>query len=162
MKVRGDGGPFVVALSGQEFNMLVATGYLPVSVAMGVCVYHIARLGPRAVFRNLRITAELRAYTGALYEARELAMRRLQEEALKTGGEGVVGVTISESSHVWGTKTIEFFCMGTAIRRADGHGPYVPTADRGQSPPVMALSMRDTKTFSDPAALHRSDPRIGR
>ena len=36
-------------MSGQEFSVLVAGGFLPVGIVMGVCVYHIARQRPRAV-----------------------------------------------------------------------------------------------------------------
>jgi uncharacterized protein YbjQ (UPF0145 family) len=164
--------PFVAALSGQEFNVLVAQGYVPVSVVMGVCVYHVARLGPMAILRNLRATAELRACTEALYEARELAMRRLQDEALGGGAEGVVGVTLSESSHVWGNKTIELFCMGTAIRSVrrdrvrDARAAGAAAAPPAPLAPAMVLSVRDAEAPADPAALRgtadRLAPRFGR
>jgi uncharacterized protein YbjQ (UPF0145 family) len=137
--------PFVAALSGQELSVLVAGGYEPVDVVMGVCVYHIARQRPRAVLRNLTTTAELGPTTAALYEARELAMRRLQEEALACGSEGVVGVTIAESSHVWGSKAIEFFCTGTAVRQRN---------DRRPEEPGTALFVRDRRVTTDPGALH--------
>ncbi len=137
--------PFVAGMSGQELSVLVSGGYEPVDVVMGVCVYHIARQRPRAVLRNLTATEELGPTTAALYEARELAMRRLQEEALACGGEGVVGVTISENSHVWGRKAIEFFCTGTAVRRSN---------DRRLDEPGTALFVRDRRVATDPASLH--------
>jgi hypothetical protein len=72
-------------------------------------------------------------------------MQRLQEEALACGGEGVVGVTIAENSHIWGSRAIEFFCTGTAVRRLD---------DRRLDEPGMALFVRDRRVATDPAALH--------
>lgn len=137
--------PFVAALTGRELGVLLDSGYEPVSLVMGVCVYHIARQRPRAWMRNLTTSGELGGYTAALYGARELAMRRLQDEALAAGGEGVVGVTTSETSHAWGSKAIEFFCMGTTIRKC---------SEPRLGQPATAISLRDLRTAADPAALH--------
>jgi hypothetical protein len=54
-------------------------------------------------------------YTQALYDARELAMERMQAEALEAKAEGIVGVDLHERSHGWGSHVIEFFAIGTAI-----------------------------------------------
>ncbi len=72
-------------------------------------------------------------YTQALYDARELAMERMQAEAEQVQAEGIVGVQIQERSHGWGSHVIEFFAVGTAV---------VPTkADHIIDPPNMMLSM---------------------
>lgn len=65
--------------------------------------------------------AELPNFTQALYEARELAMARMQAEAEKLQAEGIVGVKLVEKSHFWGSHVIEFLAVGTAVRplRAD-------------------------------------------
>jgi uncharacterized protein YbjQ (UPF0145 family) len=60
--------------------------------------------------------AELSHFTQALYEARELAMTRMQEEARALGAEGIVGVQLIEKSHFWGSHVIEFLAIGTAVR----------------------------------------------
>lgn len=64
---------------------------------------------------------ELTNFTQALYEARELAMARMQEEAEALGAEGIVGVQLVEKSHFWGSHVIEFLALGTAVKpiRAD-------------------------------------------
>jgi uncharacterized protein YbjQ (UPF0145 family) len=64
---------------------------------------------------------EMPNFTQAMYEARELAMERMQSEATQLKAEGIVGVSITEASHVWGGHTIEFFAVGTAVKplRAD-------------------------------------------
>lgn len=141
--------PFVAGLSGQEFSVLADGGYEPINLVMGVCMFHIARKGLRTRARNLTTTAELTNYTAALYEARELAMRRLQAEALASGGEGVVGVTISERSHTWGSHAIEFFCMGTAVRKC---------REAQLEHPTTVLNIRDLQVATDPANLHRRVP----
>jgi uncharacterized protein YbjQ (UPF0145 family) len=54
-------------------------------------------------------------YTQALYEARELAMERMQNEATELQARGIVGAQIIERSHGWGSHVIEFFALGTAV-----------------------------------------------
>ena len=54
-------------------------------------------------------------FTTALYEARELAMARMQHEATRLGAVGVVGTQIHESSHGWESHVIEFLSLGTAV-----------------------------------------------
>jgi uncharacterized protein YbjQ (UPF0145 family) len=64
-------------------------------------------------FRN----AEMEYFTQATYEARELAMSRMEGEASQAGGTGIVGVRIEEKSFGWGSHIIEFFAIGTAVVR---------------------------------------------
>jgi uncharacterized protein YbjQ (UPF0145 family) len=61
--------------------------------------------------------AELPNFTQALYEARELAMTRMQDEANELDASGIVGVRLEEKSHQWGSHTIEFLSLGTAVTR---------------------------------------------
>jgi uncharacterized protein YbjQ (UPF0145 family) len=58
---------------------------------------------------------EMTNYTQGLYDARELAMERMQTEAMSLKAEGVVGAQIVERSHGWGSHVIEFFAVGTAV-----------------------------------------------
>jgi hypothetical protein len=53
-------------------------------------------------------------------ERGELAMERLQGGVRRCGADGVVGVTITEASHAWGSRAIEFLAVGTAIRELEG------------------------------------------
>jgi len=63
---------------------------------------------------------ELPNFTQALYEARELAMTRMQDEASRLNAGGIVGVRLEEKSHQWGSHTIEFLALGTAVTRGSG------------------------------------------
>jgi uncharacterized protein YbjQ (UPF0145 family) len=59
---------------------------------------------------------EMTTFTQALYDARELAMERLQYEAQTDGASGVVGAEISEWTHgSWDPHVIEFFAVGTSV-----------------------------------------------
>jgi len=83
--------------------------------------------------RTLGNNIELQNYTEALYDARELAMERMQSEALEAKAEGIVGVHIEEKSHGWGSHVIEFFAVGTAVK---------PTkADHRIAAPQLVLSL---------------------
>ena len=65
---------------------------------------------------NLGRNLELEQFTRALYEARELAMGRIQAAAKALRAEGVVGLQLQQNSRTWGSHTTEFLAVGTAIR----------------------------------------------
>ncbi len=115
-----NGRPFTSDLSGQDFWTLLRAGYRPVGLVMGSCVYHVAHQGLRQMFKQVGQNVELPNYTQALYDARELAMERMQAEAQAVQAAGIVGVQLNERSHGWGSHVIEFFAIGTGI---------VPTSD---------------------------------
>ncbi len=110
-----NGRPFTSDLSGQDFWTLLHAGYRPVGLTMGSCVYHVAHQGIRQAFRQMGQNVEMQNYTQALYDARELAMERMQYEAQQVQAEGIVGVQLQERSHGWGSHVIEFFAIGTGI-----------------------------------------------
>ena len=109
------GRPFTSDLSGQDFWTLLESGYAPLGLVMGTCVYHIAHQRMGQMLRNMGQNAELPQFTQGMYDARELAMGRMQAEARTRGAEGVVGFNLTEHDHAWGHAT-EFFAIGTAVR----------------------------------------------
>ena len=109
------GMPFTSDLSGQDFWMLLKSGYRPVSLVMGNCVYHVAHQTLGGWFSSIGQNVEMVNFTQALYDARELAMERLQYEAQLDGAAGVVGTEIQETSHGWDSHVIEFFAVGTSV-----------------------------------------------
>ncbi len=76
-----NGRPFTSDLNGQDFATLLRAGYRPAGLVMGNCVYHVARQGMLASLRQIGRNVEMPNFTQALYEARELAMERMQSEA---------------------------------------------------------------------------------
>jgi uncharacterized protein YbjQ (UPF0145 family) len=130
-----NGRPFTSDLSGQDFWTLLRTGHRPVGMVMGSCVYHVAHRGMLQSMAQTGRNVELPNFTQALYDARELAMERMQSEAQTLSAEGIVGVDLQEKSHGWGSHTIEFFAVGTAIVPREGHDGAI------ESPtPVLDLS----------------------
>ncbi len=108
--------PFTSDLSGQDFWTLIQSGYVPQGLVMGTCVYHIAHRGMMASMGTMGQNVEIPQYTEALYDARELAMGRMQTEAEVLNAEGIVGVQLLSLPHRWGGHTTEFFAIGTAVR----------------------------------------------
>jgi uncharacterized protein YbjQ (UPF0145 family) len=115
-----NGRPFTSDLSGQDFYKLLASGHRPVGMVMGSCVYHVAHQSMWKALRQIGQNTELPNFTQALYDARELAMERMQREAEHVQAEGIVAVRLEERSHGWGSHVIEFFAIGTAIVPLDG------------------------------------------
>jgi uncharacterized protein YbjQ (UPF0145 family) len=119
------GKPFTSDLSGQDFWTIMQTGYVPQGLVMGNCVYHIAHRGIGQALGSIGQNVELTNFTQALYEARELAMTRMQDEANRLESNGIVGVRLEEKSHQWGSHTIEFLAIGTAVTKGKGE-PTLP------------------------------------
>ena len=82
---------------------------------MGSCVYHLAHRGVSSSVGQVGQNVELTSFTQALYDARELAMERMQYEAAAAGAEGVIGVVLHEEHHTWPSHVTEFFAIGTAV-----------------------------------------------
>lgn len=130
-----DNKPFTSDLSGQDFWTLLQAGYRPVGMVMGNCVYHVAYQGVGQWFKNLGKNVEMTNFTQALYDARELAMERMQAEAIHLKAQGIVGVQLHEGRYSWSSHVIEFFTVGTAVIpiRGDHH---IPT-------PHLVMSVND-------------------
>ncbi|MBA3823130.1 MAG: heavy metal-binding domain-containing protein [Ktedonobacterales bacterium] len=130
------GKPFTSDLNGQDFRTLLASGYRPLALTMGSCVYHVGVQSLRQWFsQTVGQNIEMANYTQALYDARELAMGRMQAEAEGIGADGIVGTRIVESSHGWDTHVIEFFSIGTAVVQT--------RADHQIATPQMVLNLND-------------------
>jgi len=142
--------PFVTTMSAAEIGLLDRLGYRPLGLVLGSCVFHVARRSLSGWGRDLRQNAELTGISTAFYDAREIAMTRLQEEALGLAAEGVVGVTTAERSHVWGSRVIEFFAMGTAVAGAGDRPP--------PDPPRLIVTLNDTASATEPEAIVGKQP----
>jgi uncharacterized protein YbjQ (UPF0145 family) len=83
-------------------------------------VYHIAHQSFGSVLRQIGQNTEVAPFTQALYEARELAMSRMQAEAERASATSVVETRIEVATHVWASHIMEFLSIGTAIRPTTG------------------------------------------
>ena len=139
------GRPFTSDLSGQEFWTLLRTRARPVELAMGNCVYHVAHRGFRQALSQFGQNVEMANYTQALYTARELALERLQTEAESVEADGIVGVDVQQCNYGWNSHVLEFFALGTAVKRegafpiAHDPGLVLSLNDPPRSPPVPRM-----------------------
>jgi uncharacterized protein YbjQ (UPF0145 family) len=123
-----DDKPFTSLLSGQDFFKLVKSGYRPVGLVMGNCVYHVAHQTMRQAWNTAWRNTEMPNFTDALYAAREIAQERMDLETEKLQAEGIVGVTVEQKGHWPGsTHVIEFFTIGTACVPLEGE--FVPVEE---------------------------------
>src|SRR6202030_1780835 len=103
-----DGRAFTSDLSAQDFFRLLAAGAVPVMFVLGTCVYHIAHQGVMQSLRQTGQNQEMVQFTQGVYEARELALERMQVEAAQAQSSGIVGVSVDIANHVWGEHATEF------------------------------------------------------
>jgi len=134
---RVGGHPFTCDLSGEDFWGLLRGGFRPVNLAHGVCVYHVAYQGLGAWFKQIGQNVEQQQYTQALYDARELAMERMQGEAARLGAHGVVGVEVREGSHGWESHVVEYVAVGTGV------APIVDPTHEVHQPPKLVMFAQD-------------------
>ena len=132
-----EGKPFTSDLSGQDLFVLRSGGYAPVGLVMGNCVYHVAHQTLRQFFKTANQNIEMENFTQALYDARELAMERMQHEARKLKAEGIVGVNLRENNHGWDSHVVEYFAVGTAVVARPAAGLDLPAA------PSLSLQLND-------------------
>lgn len=125
-----DGRAFTSDLSAQDFFRLLAAGAVPVAFVLGTCVYHIAHQGVLQSLRQAGRNQEMPQFTQGVYEARELALSRMQAEAAGARASGIVGVNVDVKNHVWGQHATEFLAVGTAVRRLSAEHRLPDTTPR--------------------------------
>lgn len=81
---RPNGQAFSSHLSGQDMVTLLRSGFAPVAFVMGNCVFHIAVQGFMQTLRQIGRNMEMPQWTQGNYQARELAMSRMQSEPSET------------------------------------------------------------------------------
>ena len=110
------GQPFTCDLSGADFWGLVRGGFRPLALVHGVCVYHVAHQSLSGWFNTSNQNCEMPSFTQALYDARELALSRVQSDAAHAGASGgIVGLEVREGHYGWHSHIIEFLAVGTAV-----------------------------------------------
>jgi uncharacterized protein YbjQ (UPF0145 family) len=113
---------FTSDLSVDEYLLTKAAGYEPVGFVVGSSIFHIGYQQS-----NWKVSQEMTTLSGAMYQARDLAMTRMEEEADQLGADGVVGVRLDIGRYEWGENMAEFIAVGTAVRNRAGHDQRPPT-----------------------------------
>jgi len=108
-------GLFTSDLTVNEFMLITEAGFDPLGLVVGSSIYHIG-----VQVASPARSQEMSVLTQAMYNAREHAMTRMEEEADDLGADGIVGVRLKVSRHDLGGKMVEFVAIGTAVRHRQG------------------------------------------
>ncbi|MEO8971274.1 MAG: YbjQ family protein [Ktedonobacteraceae bacterium] len=123
------GRAFTSDLTGQEFWLVVDKGFQPMGLVIGNCIYSMGAMRNWLVGIKGNFKGELKEYSEVMYQARELALSRMQFEADQLGADGVIGVDI-KVEYMHNGEWMEITAIGTAIRYVGG-GPNMPPTGRG-------------------------------
>ncbi len=114
---------FTSDLSTSDFWLLLDKGYMPVGLVLGNSVYSMGVVGGLGSAVKGMAKGEVPQITELMYNAREMALGRMKEEASKLGADGVVEVKLNViPMGSW----MEVTAIGTAIK-------YVGTKAAGAS-----------------------------
>jgi uncharacterized protein YbjQ (UPF0145 family) len=129
--------PVTSDMTNEEMWNMANVGFLPIRLVMGVSVYSLGFKG--GIFSALQTLGggEVAGLTEILYEAREKALARIEDDAERCGADEVVGV----KTHIYdlGGGLIEFMAIGTAVKKVEGVKTRSPAL-----PPQAVLQDRDT------------------
>jgi uncharacterized protein YbjQ (UPF0145 family) len=144
-------------LTGQEFALLCEAGVRPVGIAAHTSVHYVPASGQTQMAQSgfgggmlggaggSWANQELVDFSQGVYEAREKAMGFVNAQVRELGGDGVIGVEISEHSRTHAVKRgmyeskdleVTFHVMGTVVREEPA---LAPTA--AEAPPLKTLSL---------------------
>jgi uncharacterized protein YbjQ (UPF0145 family) len=119
----------MTGLSGNELYCLAQKGWLPGNIVVGNSVYSLGIV--RTFTSGLKTLAggEIASITQLINDGRHSAIKRLEDEAIAEGAQGLTGV-VSELKSISGM--MEFLAIGSAIRSDNPGGDFFTTACSGQ------------------------------
>jgi uncharacterized protein YbjQ (UPF0145 family) len=133
----GGNGPVLTELSVADYAKLLSAGVEPVGIVAWSSVFFVGasystqRLGGMSFTQN----QELREFTQGIYEAREIAVGRMTEQAARLDASGVIGVRIAHGirqvslgggAYTRNGLMVTFHVIGTAIREDRATIPQAP------------------------------------
>ena len=99
-------------------------------LVLGNCVYSMGAVRNWLVGIKSNFQGEIKEYSELMYQARELAISRMQFEADQLGADGVIGVDVKiEFMH--NNEWMEVTAVGTAVRYVGG-GTNMPPIGQGR------------------------------
>ncbi len=132
--------PVTCAMTNEELWNIVNMGYMPIKLVIGVSVVSLGFVsGISAAFRSLA-GGQISGLSELLYEAREKALSRIQEDAQQCNADEVLGV--KTRVYDLGGGLVEFMVIGTAVKKMSG----VSTKNPQLLPQAI---IRDRDTFVD-------------
>jgi uncharacterized protein YbjQ (UPF0145 family) len=144
--------PITSDMTNEEMWNMVNIGYLPVGLVMGVSVYSLGLASGVASWAKSIAGGEVNTLTELLYEAREKAFERIQDDAKQYNADEVVGV--KTRVYDLGGGLVEIMAIGTAVKKVEG-----VTTRTATLPPQAIIQDQDTfveaQLPQDSVALNR-------
>ena len=132
--------PVTSDMTNEELWNLVNIGYLPIRLVMGVSVYSLGLASGITSSLKSLVGGQIDSLTELLYEAREKALERIEQDAEQCGADEVVGV--KTRVYDLGGGLVEFMVIGTAVKKVAG------ITTRSDTLPPQAI-IQDRETFVD-------------
>lgn len=117
-------GPWSSTLSVNEWALLAPKRFKPLGMVAGSCFYHVGYTVSSSA--GAWVSHDLTYLEHALYDARQLALTRLAQEAAAYGAHAVVGVRLDMRQPGFEGHETEFVATGTAVRLDDVPVPLLP------------------------------------
>lgn len=103
------------SMTNQELWAITSLGFQPIKYLLATSVYSMGFVGGlKSVFKNM-VKGEIHELTRLVYDCRENALARLDEQATAVGADDVMGVQM-HLNHL-GNGVIEMVAIGTAVRK---------------------------------------------
>lgn len=135
--------PITSDLTNEEMWNVIALGYCPIRLVMGVSVFSIGFAGGlKAMFKSF-VRGEIKELTYMIYQARVKALSMIAEDAENFGADEVVGV----KTYVYdlGGGMVELLAIGTGIKKLPNIKVHSPLL-------IPQAIIRDSETFTNRAA----------
>ncbi|CAN5534438.1 hypothetical protein BH11CYA1_BH11CYA1_44500 [soil metagenome] len=135
--------PITSDLTNEEMWNVIALGYCPIRLVMGVSIFSIGFTGGlKAMFKSF-VRGEIKELTYMIYQARVKALSMIAEDAEHFGADEVVGV----KTYVYelGGGMVELLAIGTGIKKMPGVKVHSPVL-------IPQAIIRDSETFTNRAA----------
>jgi uncharacterized protein YbjQ (UPF0145 family) len=116
-------------LSGNELYCLAQKGWMPGNIVVGNSVHSLGIVRSFTSGIKTLTGGEITSVTELITDGRHAAIKRLEDEALREGAQGLTGVT-SELKSITGM--MEFLAIGSAIRHDTPETEFFTTACSGQ------------------------------
>lgn len=135
--------PITSDLTNEEMWNVIALGYCPIRLVMGVSIFSIGFAGGlKAMFKSF-VRGEIKELTYMIYQARVKALSMIAEDAENFGADEVVGV----KTYVYdlGGGMVELLAIGTGIKKMPNMKVHSPLL-------IPQAIIRDSETFTNRAA----------
>jgi uncharacterized protein YbjQ (UPF0145 family) len=138
----------------EMWNMM-KLGYMPMKLLLGTSVYSLGFIGGVTAFFKSFKRGEINELTRMIYDARENALKIINDEAKAIGADDVVGV----KTYVYQMNNglIEFLAIGTAVKKIVGLKPASE-----QLPPQAIIKDEDTFFDSSNPNISNVNINVGR